>query len=99
MIQQTLPTPGPSARATDPSTSEAAAVSAAGFASIHHEAIVAALRTHGPMGKDGIARVTGLSGVAVARRLSELKRADRAAPTGKTVASDTGHAEREWRAV
>jgi hypothetical protein len=48
------------------------------------------------MGKDGIAARTGLTGVAVCRRLTELQRMGRAVPTGRVVASAAGRSEREW---
>jgi len=50
----------------------------------------------GPMGKDGIAARTSLTGVAVCRRLAELQRMGKIAPTGKTVLSTAGRHEREW---
>lgn len=84
---------------TDPSTSHAAAEAAADLRQRHQTLILACLREHGPAGKDGIARRIGLTGVAVARRLAELQRKGHAEPTGRTVASDTGRQEREWRAV
>lgn len=93
------PAPPPAARRHDPQTSHDAAVAARDMALRQHEAIVTALRAHGPMGKDGIARRLGLTGVAVARRLPELERVGRVRPTGRTVASDTGRAEREWEAA
>lgn len=93
-----LDVPPPRARRTDPGTSHAAADSARALAARHHNAIVAALREHGPMGKDRIAAVTGLSGVAVARRMSELRYAGVVAPTGRRVTSAAGRAETEWRA-
>lgn len=40
-----------------------------------------------------------LDGVAIARRLPELQRQGLAIPTGRTVPSNTGRAEREWIAV
>jgi DNA-binding transcriptional ArsR family regulator len=86
----------PAARRTDPATSHAAARSARALAADHHARILDALRRHGRLGKDGIARATGLSGVAVARRLPELERAGLVTPTGRTVESDTGRQEREW---
>lgn len=89
----------PLARSTDPSTSHAAAEAAADLRQRHQTLILACLREHGPAGKDGIARRCGISGVAVARRLTELERMGQAEPTGRTVPSDTGRQEREWCAV
>lgn len=86
----------PLARNTDPATSHAAAMAAGAFAHDHKAMILAALVAHGPMGKDAIARATGLTGVAVARRLPEMLDLGMAAPTGRRVPSDTGNAEREW---
>ena len=48
------------------------------------------------MGKDGIAARTNLTGVAVCRRLTELQRMGKIAPTGRVVASAAGRSEREW---
>jgi predicted ArsR family transcriptional regulator len=54
------------------------------------------LLEHGPLGKDGIARLTGLNPNQVARRLPELKKAGLVSTTGQTVYSDAGRSEREW---
>jgi predicted ArsR family transcriptional regulator len=89
----------PMARRTDPATSHAAAAEAKALQARHHQAIVDALKSRGPMGKDGIARRTGLSGVAVARRTVELARNGLIRWTGKTVDSDAGRQEREWEAL
>jgi DNA-binding IclR family transcriptional regulator len=48
------------------------------------------------MGKDGIARLTGLNPNQVARRLPELQKVGMVATTGQTVYSDAGRSEREW---
>jgi len=63
----------------------------------HHRIILACLEAHGPGGKDRIAALTSLTGVAVCRRLSELAKLKKIVPTGKTVQSTAGRAEREWR--
>jgi predicted ArsR family transcriptional regulator len=86
----------PLARATDPATSRQAAAQARELAQQHHRTILAALEQHGPLGKDGIAARTNLTGVAVCRRLTELQRMGRIAPTGRTVLSAAGRSEREW---
>lgn len=89
----------PLARRTDPVTSHQAATEAKELQARHHRLIVECLRRHGPLGKDGIAARTSITGVAVARRMSELERAGKARPTGRTVPSTSGRAEREWEAV
>ena len=88
----------PQARRTDPETSHAAAESARELATRHQFLIIEALRFK-DSGKDAIARRTGLSGVAVARRLPELERQGKVKPTGRTVKSNTGRSEREWCAI
>lgn len=88
----------PVARRADPGTSHAAAKSAVDLAKAHHGVILACLKAHGPLGKDGIAARTRLDGVQVCRRLVELERAGLAQQTGRTVASTAGRQEREWSA-
>ena len=80
-------------------TSFVAADSAKELANKHGSLIVACLVQHGPLGKDGIATHTGLDGNQVARRLKELETLGLIGLTGKTVASKSGRAEREWRFV
>lgn len=90
----------PGVRKKDPATSHMAAAQARELAAKHHRLIVDVLTQHGPLGKDGIAaRLRGLDGVAVCRRLTELHRAGRISPTGRNVQSTAGRAEREWRAA
>lgn len=85
------------ARTLDPVTSHMAAAQAKEMAARHHGLILGVLRQHGPMGKDGIAsKLRGLDGVAVCRRLTELQRAGKITPTGRTVPSASGRQEREW---
>lgn len=86
-------------RSTDPHTSAAAAEQAKAFAQQHHARILMVLRDHGPRGKDGIARLSGLDRVAVARRMKELQRIGLVALTGKDVLSAAGRPEREWVSV
>ena len=86
----------PQARVTDPLTSKQAAVEAKHLQAVHQRLIVACLEQHGSLGKDGIAARTKLTGVAVARRTTELHRLGLIKPTGKTVQSTSGRAEREW---
>ena len=87
------------ARNTDPSTSHLAAAACEEFASKHRASILQALRLDGPAGKDELARRTGLDGVAIARRLPEMQRKGLVCPTGRTVPSSKGRAERVWRAA
>lgn len=87
----------PGARRADPETSKQAALQARELAARHHRIILGALEAHGPAGKDRIASLTSLTGVAVCRRLSELHKAGRIVPTGRNVQSTAGRSEREWR--
>ena len=91
-------TPELRARSYDPITSHEAAVQAKDLAKAHYQIILAVLRVHGPLGKDGIARHCDLEGVQIARRLGEMEWAGLAYPTGSRVPSDTGRSEREWSA-
>lgn len=84
------------ARSTDPETSHLAAAAARELARQHSTLILMCLNRHGPLGKDGISRHTGIDGVAVCRRLPELERDGLARPTGNNVTSDSGRLEREW---
>lgn len=86
----------PMARRSDPATSHEAAESAKELAARHHRIILAAL-SRGPAGKDRIGTLTSLTGVQVCRRLTELERAGKIEPTGRTVTSTAGRQEREWR--
>lgn len=88
------------ARVLDPVTSHMAAAQAKEMAARHHRLILEVLQKHGPLGKDGIAaKLRGLDGVAVCRRLTEMERAGQITPTGRKVPSASGRAEREWRAA
>jgi hypothetical protein len=87
------------ARNTDPITSHLAAHMAIQFSGKHADQIHAALVQFGPMSKDQIATRTGLTGVQVDRRLPELEKALRAAPTGATTLNSAGRLERVWEAV
>lgn len=87
----------PAARRTDPGTSHLAAAQARELAARHHRIILSCLEAHGPLGKDGIAARTQLTGHAIGKRLPELQRLGRIMLTGRTVASTAGRAEREWR--
>jgi hypothetical protein len=98
-MQYALTFDTPLARNSDPGTSHAAADAAKDLQARHHRIILAALEQHGPAGKDRLAALTCLTGVQVCRRLSELDGLGLAKPTGKTVKSTAGRAEREWEAV
>lgn len=64
----------------------------------HHEIIVQCLRDYGSLGKDGIARKTGLLVNQCSRALPVLERSGLVEQTGRTVLSDSRRQEREWRA-
>jgi len=85
------------ARNSDPITSYEAADSAKDLASKHFSMIVDTLKSHGALGKDGIARHSGLDSNQVSRRLSELSKMDLIELTGSTVKSKSGRNEREWK--
>ena len=86
----------PRVRATDPIESFEAADSIKEVSAKHHEIILECLEKNGPLGKDGIAALTGLDGNQIARRLNELKVMCLIFLTGKTVKSNSGRNEREW---
>ena len=83
-------------RTSDPITSYEAADSAKDLASKHFSMIVDTLKAHGALGKDGIARHSGLEPNQVARRLNEMQKIGLIHLTGKTVKSNSGRNEREW---
>jgi predicted ArsR family transcriptional regulator len=89
----------PRARRLDPETSHEAAASAGELQARHQGMIVDTLRRCGPLGKDRIAAILGLTGVAVARRMSELREAGLVAATGRRVPSNSGRSETEWKAI
>ena len=84
-------------RTSDPITSYEAADSAKDLASKHFSTIVDTLKAHGALGKDGIARHSGLDPNQVARRLNELSNMGFIELTGRTVKSKSGRNEREWK--
>ena len=88
------PSEFPRARALDPWTSHAAAEKVANDQ--HFERILNTLRKCGPLGKDGIAKESGLRPDQVWRRLSEMEKIELIRQTGKTVRSNAGRQEREW---
>ena len=63
----------------------------------HHGLILDCLRTCGALGKDGIARKTGLDVNQCSRALPILERQGLVELTGRKVNSDSGRPEREWR--
>ena len=87
------------ARVLDPLTSHMAAESVADVAKGHMEVIHACLKRYGPLGKDGIAKYSGLRNDQVWRRLPELEKMGMIELTGKTAKSNSGRSEREWRAI
>jgi predicted transcriptional regulator len=86
----------PRVRAKDPITSFEAADSVKEVSAKHHKIILDCLKQHGPLGKDGIARLTGLESNQVARRLNELEVMCLILLTGNKVKSNSGRNEREW---
>lgn len=86
----------PRVRATDPIESFEAADSIKEVSAKHHKIILECLEQHGPLGKDGISRLTGLESNQVARRMNELKVMNMVLLTGNTVKSNSGRKEREW---
>lgn len=87
-------------RQRDPEPSKLAGTAArdSGLVADHERRILEALQL-GPAGKCEIARRSGLTEQQVARRRAALMRAGRVELTGRTVASDSGNREGEWRAV
>ncbi len=83
-------------RKSDPATSHQAAEEIKQVAPQHMDLIYQCLLEHGPLGKDGIARLTGLDPNQVARRLPEMKKLGVVDTTGQTVTSNAGRSEREW---
>ena len=86
-------------RSSDPITSYEAADAAKDLATKHFSIIVDCLTAHGALGKDGIAKHSGLEANQVARRLNELLKLGLIELTGRKVKSKSGRNEREWRAV
>jgi predicted transcriptional regulator len=86
----------PRVRKEDPITSFEAADSVKEVASKHHRIIRDCLEKNGPLGKDGIAKLTGLESNQVARRLNEMKVMGFISLTGNNVKSNSGRNEREW---
>ena len=89
----------PRARKLDPTTSQQAAQAISQVAPIHLQRIHECLHEHGPMGKDSIAMALDMNPNQVSRRLPELQSMGLVVLTGKTVKSNSGRQEREWRAL
>jgi hypothetical protein len=89
--------PFPRARLTDPETSHSAAEQANALAVQHYEKILSCLQRFGALGKDGIAKHSGLEANQVARRMSELHRLGQIELTERLVKSNSNRLEREWR--
>lgn len=86
----------PRVRKDDPITSYEAADSVKEMTAKHWKIIHECLQEHGPLGKDGIARLTGLDGNQIARRMNEMQVMGLVFLTGNKVKSDSGRNEREW---
>jgi len=86
----------PRVRDSDPITSFEAADSAKELSAKHWNVISECLKEHGPLGKDGIARLTGLDGNQVARRMNEMWVNRMVFLTGRKVKSNSNRNEREW---
>lgn len=86
----------PAARATDPSTSKAAAAQASGLAADHRRRILAALEA-GPAGQTEIARRAGLNVHQANKRLAEMRRVGLIERTGRNVRNAGGRSEGEYR--
>lgn len=89
---------GPLFRRTDPATSQAAAASASEFVSDHERRILQALQA-GAAGKCEMARRCGLTEQQVNRRLAAMRRSGLVERTGRTVRSDSGCSEHEYRST
>jgi hypothetical protein len=86
----------PRARVRDPVTSHGAATRARELAKQHHILILGAL-ARGSMGVDAIGEVCHLNGYQIGKRMVELQRAGAVELTGKTVLSNSGREQREWK--
>ena len=89
----------PLARGNDPLTSFQAADSARAFIRTHETQLLNALCTFGPMGVDEIALFTQVEPHAVGKRMKALHERGEVALTGRTVKSDSGRNQREWKAA
>lgn len=87
----------PLCRATDPVESFMAADQAVDLIKSHERLIAAALEQHGPGSVDAIARLCKLTGYAVGKRVTALHTSGRIELTGRSVKSDAGRSQREWK--
>jgi predicted ArsR family transcriptional regulator len=94
-----MSTINPLARRTDPVTSHEAARMASEFAGTHCARIHAALIQCGPMDPEQIGAMVGMDGYQCRKRLSDLKKAGNAEPTGEVVPTRSGRSQRVWRAL
>lgn len=85
-------------RRTDPVTSKAAGRAAREFLGDHERRVLEALAA-GPAGKCEMARRCGLTEQQVNRRLAAMRRDGLVERTGRTVASDSGCGEHEYRST
>lgn len=83
-------------RKNNPVTSKEAAEKV-DFKESHFLKILEALET--PLGKDGIANKTGLTGTQVDRRLHEMRKMRLVEHTGNKVKSNSGRNEMEYRKI
>lgn len=83
-------------RVANPITSHWAANEVKEFKNQHYEHILSALQRYGALGKDGIARQSGLDSNQVSRRMNELQFLGFVGLTGRLTKSNFGRWEREW---
>ena len=89
----------PLARSNDPITSFEAAESVCSFIDSHESRIILHLSRNGPMGVDFIAAHADIDPHAVGKRMKALQERGVVELTGRTVKSDSGRNQREWRLV
>jgi len=87
----------PLCRSSDPIESFQAADRVHEFKGADHKAIVYALKTFGPRGADQIGAIVDRPGHAVGKRLKELHTLGQIELTGRSVKSDSGRMQREWK--
>ena len=87
----------PSARLSDPATSQEAASLLAGLRETHQQMILAAMEGGRPMGAEQIGDVTGLQAYQIRKRLPELADQQLVVPTNQTRLTSCRRHERLWR--